>query len=163
MIVTTVVETIVVRATVVRAIVVRTTVVRTTVVKTTVISTTDLITMTSIPVYSGSKTVKPALSYQTIILNQWVGTYVVLTEQEETNCLLHRCYVHGMEKSVYDHSCGIPQYLDKNLESCAYEEIYDDNKIHLIPALPDGAFFSFKFLSSRFCQFEDNIIVILST
>jgi len=32
----------------------------------------------------------------------------------------------------------------KNLESCAYEEIYDDNKIHLIPALPDGAFFSFK-------------------
>jgi len=107
-------------------------------------STTDLITMTSIPVYSGSKTVKPALSYQTIILNQWVGTYVVLTEQEETNCLLHRCYVHGMEKSVYDHSCGIPQYLDKNLESCAYEEIYDDNKIHLIPALPDGAFFSFK-------------------
>ena len=107
-------------------------------------STTDLITMTPIPVYSGSKTVKPSLSYQTIILNQWVGTYVVLTEQEETNCLLHRCYVHGMEKSIYDNTCGIPQYLDKNLEACAYEEIYDDNKAHLISALPDGAFFSFK-------------------
>ena len=107
-------------------------------------STTDLITITPIPVYSGSKTVKPVLSYQTIILNQWIGTYVILTEQEETNCLLHRCYVHGMEKSIYDNTCGIPQYLDKNLEACAYEEIYDDNKAHLISALPDGAFFSFK-------------------
>ncbi len=54
-------------------------------------STTDLITMTAIPTYSGSKTVQPVLSYRTIILNQWVGTYVVLTEQEETGCLLHRC------------------------------------------------------------------------
>jgi len=47
-------------------------------------------------------------------------------------------------KSIYDNTCGIPQYLDKNLEACAYEEIYDENKAHLIAALPDGAFFSFK-------------------
>ena len=58
-------------------------------------STTELVSLISIPVFGGSKTVKPVLSYQTIILNKWIGTYVVLTEQEEANCLLHRCYVHG--------------------------------------------------------------------
>jgi hypothetical protein len=107
-------------------------------------STTELVSLIAIPVFGGSKTVKPVLSYQTIILNQWIGTYVVLTEQEEANCLLHRCYVHGMEKSIYDNTCGIPQYSDKNLDACTYEEVEDDSKTHLISALPDGAFFSFK-------------------
>jgi hypothetical protein len=107
-------------------------------------STTDLVSLISIPVFGTSKTVRPVLSYQTIILNQWIGTYIVLTEQEEANCLLHRCYVHGMEKSIYDYTFGIPQYSDKNLDACAYEEVKDDSKTHLISALPDGAFFSFK-------------------
>ena len=107
-------------------------------------STTDLITMTAIPTYSGSKTVQPVLSYRTIILNQWVGTYVVLTEQEETGCLLHRCYVHGMEQPIHDRTCGIPQYTDKHVDACVYEEVNDDEKSHLIAALPDGAFFSFR-------------------
>jgi hypothetical protein len=88
--------------------------------------------------------VQPVLSYRTIILNQWVGTYVVLTEQEEIGCLLHRCYVHGMEQPIHDRTCGIPQYTDKNVDACVYEEVEDDEKSHFIAALPDGAFFSFR-------------------
>jgi hypothetical protein len=84
-------------------------------------STTELVSLISIPVFGSSKTVRPVLSHQTIILNQWIGTYVVLTEQEEANCLLHRCYVHGMGKSIYDNTCGIPQYSDTNLDACTYE------------------------------------------
>ncbi len=49
-----------------------------------------------------------------------------------------------MGKSIYDNTCGIPQYSDKNLDACTYEEVEDDSKTHLISALPDGAFFSFK-------------------
>ncbi len=49
-----------------------------------------------------------------------------------------------MEKSIYDNTCGIPQCSDKNLDACAYEEVEDDSKTHLISALPDGAFVSFK-------------------
>ena len=83
------------------------------------------------------------LDYETIVLDQLAQTYSVLTEQEEVNCLFHRCYVNDVEKPIKQNTCGIPQYFDQLLNQCSHKET-DGVSIFLKPMEPDGVLFAFR-------------------
>ena len=103
----------------------------------------ELITLTSIPHFDSDKARQAILSYQTVALDEWSGTYIVLNEQETTNCLVGRCYISGTERPISDKSCGMPQFYNNSLTACEFEESqYASMFLH--QALPDGAFFAFK-------------------
>jgi len=118
----------------------------------------ELIRMVAVPYYEGQYTIQTLLDYKVIILDQYDQSYSILTEQEETGCLEHRCYVSDVERKVMDGSCGIPQYYDKKLEQCLSERTITSG-VFLRPMLPDGVLFSFRkeVQTQLFCNYKTDI------
>jgi hypothetical protein len=118
----------------------------------------DLVQLIPVPGYGKTGTFIPKLSYTVVILDQLVNQYVVLDELEESNCLIGKCYVSNQARPIADGTCGIPQYNNRHLEACEFEEI-SSNGMFLKPLLPDGVLFSFqhKVSSQLFCNTDSPV------
>jgi len=121
-------------------------------------STVELVKLVAIPFFEGPDTYTPILDYNTIVLNQVAQTYAVLSEQEEYDCIFHRCYVSNAERSISERSCGIPQLYEKQAEACVSVST-PTNGVFLKPMLPDGVLFAFpeEVNAQLFCK--DNSII----
>jgi hypothetical protein len=71
------------------------------------------------------------------------GKYSILSSQEETDCLINRCYNSDVERNIQENSCGIPQLFDQQKDVCLYENAVSSG-IFIKPMLPDGILFAFR-------------------
>ncbi len=73
----------------------------------------ELIQLVSVPYFEGKEAYAIRLDYEHIVLDPSSHTFSILTEQEEHDCLLNRCYVGNSEQTLLEKSCGIPQFYDQ--------------------------------------------------
>ena len=113
----------------------------------------ELVKMTPVPYFESSTAYEIILDYHTIVLDQNAHTFSILTEQEEYDCLFNRCYVGSSEQSLFEKSCGIPQFYDRNKDGCTSESVITTG-VFLKPMLPDGVLFAFQHpvQSQVFCK-----------
>ena len=119
----------------------------------------ELVKLVPIPQFEKEKSFSPTLDYNTIVVDQLSRKYYILTEQEEYDCLFHRCYISDVERSVDQRTCGIPQLFDQQLDACVFEESLPDTGVFIKPMLPDGIIFAFrdKVQSQLFCEANSKI------
>jgi len=103
----------------------------------------ELVKMTPVPYFESNTAYEIILDYHTIVLDQNAHTFSILTEQEEYDCLFNRCYVGSSEQSLFEKSCGIPQFYDRNKDGCTSESVITTG-VFLKPMLPDGVLFAFQ-------------------
>ena len=103
----------------------------------------ELVQLVPIPYFEGKDTFEILLDYQYIVLDQSAHMFSVLSEQEENDCLYNRCYISSAEQSLLEKSCGIPQFYDQRMTSCASRNV-DSSGVFLKPMLPDGVLFALK-------------------
>jgi len=113
----------------------------------------ELVKMTPVPYFESNVAYEIILDYHTIVLDQNAHTFSILTEQEEYDCLFNRCYVGSSEQSLFEKSCGIPQFYDRNKDGCTSESVITTG-VFLKPMLPDGVLFAFQHpvQSQVFCK-----------
>ena len=118
----------------------------------------ELVKLIPVPYFEASGAFLPVLDYDTIVLDQLASTYSILDEQEEYDCLFSRCYVSSIERPISEKSCGIPQFFDRQLDSCMSESVMSTG-VFLKPMLPDGVIFAFRkeVQSQLFCK-DNNVI-----
>jgi hypothetical protein len=118
----------------------------------------EVVKMIPIPFFEKDGAYAPKLDYDTIVLDQSAHTFSIINEQEESECLLNRCYISSMEQSVLEKSCGIPQYFDRFVEHCQAEKVVSTG-VFLKPMLPDGVIFAFEkeVQTQLFCRDNDQV------
>ena len=104
----------------------------------------ELVHLVPIPYFEGDVAYEIILDYQHIVLDQATHAFSILSEQEENDCLLNRCYIGSTEQSLLERSsCGIPQFYDQYKKGCTSRSIAS-NGVFLKPMLPDGVLFALK-------------------
>ena len=103
----------------------------------------ELIQLVSVPYFEGKDAYAIRLDYEHIVLDPSSHTFSILTEQEEYDCLLNRCYVGNSEQSLLEKSCGIPQFYDQFKDGCISESVLSNGEF-LKPMLPDGVIFALR-------------------
>ena len=118
----------------------------------------EVVKMIPIPFFEKDGAYVPTLDYDTIVLDQSAHTFSIISEQEESECLLNRCYISSMEQSVLEKSCGIPQYFDRFTDHCQAEKAVSTG-VFLKPMLPDGVVFAFEkeVQTQLFCRDNDQV------
>ena len=113
----------------------------------------ELVKMIPVPYFEAGQAYEIALDYHTIVLDQNIHTFSILTEQEEYDCLFNRCYVGSSEQSLFEKSCGIPQFYDRHKDGCVSESVLSTG-VYLKPMLPDGVIFALEHevQSQVFCK-----------
>ena len=118
----------------------------------------ELVKLSPVPFYEGTETFIPVLDYNTVLLDQPKGTFSILNDEEEYNCLFDRCYNSDVEHSIFEKSCGIPQLTGENPEACMTEKILSHG-VYVRPMLPDGVVFAFqREVSTQLYCDEDRVI-----
>jgi hypothetical protein len=103
----------------------------------------ELVKMIPVPFFEDQGAYQISLDYHTIVLDQSSHSFSILTEQEEYDCMFNRCYVGSSEQSLLEPSCGIPQYYDRQKDSCLSDTVATSG-VYLKPVLPDGVIFAFR-------------------
>ena len=113
----------------------------------------ELVKMIPVPYFESGQAYEIMLDYHTIVLDQNIHTFSILTEQEEYDCLFNRCYVGSSEQSLFEKSCGIPQFYDRHKDGCVSENVLSTG-VYLKPMLPDGVIFALQHevQSQVFCK-----------
>jgi len=103
----------------------------------------ELVQLVPVPYFEGNEAYAVRLDYEHIVLDPSTHTFSILTEQEEYDCLLNRCYVGNSEQSLLEKSCGIPQFYDQFKDGCVSESVVSNGEF-LRPMLPDGVIFALR-------------------
>ena len=113
----------------------------------------ELVKMIPVPYFESEQAYEIMLDYHTIVLDQHAHTFSILTEQEEYDCLFNRCYVGSSEQTLFEKSCGIPQFYDRHKDGCVSESVLSTG-VYLKPMLPDGVIFALQHevQSQVFCK-----------
>jgi hypothetical protein len=88
-------------------------------------------------------TLAPILNYNTVVLDQEAGTFTIVEPEEVQGCLYDHCVTSNPETNIVTTSCGIPQYFDRQLELCKFEEVIS-NGIFLKRLGADGIVFNVR-------------------
>ena len=103
----------------------------------------ELVKLIPLPTFHGTSTLIPVLNYNTVVLDQEGGTFIIVEEDEVQGCLRDHCVTSNPEISTATMSCGIPQYFGRHLNLCQFEETIS-NGIFLKRMGLDGVVFNVR-------------------
>ena len=103
----------------------------------------ELVQLTAMPTYRDEIAIFPQLDYHTVLLDQEGGTFTVIENAELSSCLADRCITSNPELPIVGSSCGMPQFFERQLDTCSYDEKVSDG-LFLKRLLSDGVVFSVK-------------------
>jgi uncharacterized coiled-coil protein SlyX len=86
----------------------------------------ELLKLIPMPLYQGSMTLQPKLDYTAVVLDQEAGTYTIVEPDELTSCLNDHCVTSNPETNIAAQSCGVPQYFDRQIDICDFEEVVSE-------------------------------------
>jgi hypothetical protein len=78
-----------------------------------------------------------------VLLDQEGSTFTVIEATEVNSCMADHCITSNPELPVTGSSCGIPQFFERKIDACSYDEKVSDG-LFLKRLMSDGVVFSVR-------------------